>query len=81
LIELLKGGLNRDTKKRMVKPLIRCVMLYEAETWTLRKEDVKRIEDFEMWIWQPWPCLDLLPLFHLQLVLLSSHLSTSISLL
>ena len=25
--------------------------LYGAETWTMRKEDVKGIEAFEMWIW------------------------------
>ena len=25
--------------------------LYCAETWTLRKEDIKRLEAFEMWIW------------------------------
>lgn len=50
--ELLKGGLNRDIKKRMVKALIWSVTLYGAETWTMRKEDVKRIEAFEMWIWR-----------------------------
>ena|SRR6218665_3825023 len=50
--ELLKVGLNRDIKKRMVKTLIWSVMLYRAETWTIRKEDVKRIEAFEMWIWR-----------------------------
>jgi len=48
--ELLKGGLNRDIKKRMVKALIWSVTLYEAETWTMTKEDVKRIEAIEMWI-------------------------------
>ena len=32
----------------MVKALIWSVTLYGAETWTMRKEDVKRIEDFEM---------------------------------
>src|SRR6218665_3952940 len=48
--ELLKGGLNRDIKKRMVKALIWSVTLHGAETWTMRKEDVKRIEAFEMWI-------------------------------
>ena len=26
------------------------VLLYGAETWTMRKEDVKRIEAFKMWI-------------------------------
>ena len=50
--ELLKGGLNRDLKKRMIKALIWSVTLYGAETWTMRGEDVKRIEAFEMWIWR-----------------------------
>ena len=50
--ELLKGGLNRDIKKRMVKTLIWSVTLYGEETWTMRKEDVKRIEAFEMLIWR-----------------------------
>src|ERR1700733_11470823 len=50
--ELLKGGLNRDLKKRMVKALIWSVTLYGAETWTMRGEDIKQIEAFEMWIWR-----------------------------
>src|ERR1700733_14195770 len=41
--KLLKGGLNRDLKKRMVKALIWSVTLYRAETWMMRGEDVKRI--------------------------------------
>ena len=48
--ELLKGGLNRDIMKRMVKALIWSVTLYGAVTWTMRQDDVKRIEAFEMWI-------------------------------
>ena len=28
------------------------VALYGVETWTLRKEDEKRIEAFEMWMWR-----------------------------
>jgi len=35
--ELLKGGLNRDIKKKMVKIMIWSVRLYGAETWTMRK--------------------------------------------
>src|SRR6218665_1564443 len=50
--ELVKGRLNRDIKKRMVKALIWGVMLHGAETWMMRKEDVKQIEAFEMWIWR-----------------------------
>jgi len=26
--------------------------LYAAETWTLRKVDIQRLEWFEMWIWR-----------------------------
>src|SRR6218665_1120894 len=50
--ELLKGGLNRDIEKRMVKALIWSVTLCGAKTWTMRKEDAKWIEAFEMWIWR-----------------------------
>src|SRR6218665_1156921 len=35
----------------MVKTLIWSVTLYCAETLTLRKEDITRLEAFEMWIW------------------------------
>src|SRR6218665_292874 len=48
--ELLRGGLKRCLKKIMVKTLIWSVPLYCAETWTLRKEDITRLEAFEMWI-------------------------------
>jgi len=34
----------------MVKAPIWSVTLYGAKTWTMRQEDVKRIEAFEMWI-------------------------------
>ena len=50
--ELLRGKLNRNLKKRMVKTLVWSVVLYGSETWTLRKEDIRRIEAFEMWIWR-----------------------------
>ena len=50
--ELLKKGRNRDIKKIMVTALIWSVTLYGAKTWTMRKEDVKWIEAFEMWIWR-----------------------------
>src|SRR6218665_1271173 len=31
--------------------MIWSVALYGSETWSMRKEDIKRIEAFEMWIW------------------------------
>src|SRR6218665_3802870 len=36
----------------MVKTLIWSVTLYCAETRTLRKKDITRLEAFEMWIWR-----------------------------
>ena len=50
--ELLRGKLNRNLKKRMIKTLIWSVALYGSETWTMRKEDIKKIEAFEMWLWR-----------------------------
>ena len=32
--------------------MIWSVLLYGAETWSLRQEDVQRLEAFEMWIWR-----------------------------
>src|SRR6218665_2059372 len=50
--ELLRGGLKRSLKKRMIKTLIWSVTPYCAETWTMRQVDIARLETFEMWIWR-----------------------------
>ena len=50
--ELLSGGLSRAVKRRIVKAMVWSVALYGAETWSLRKEDIRKIEAFEMWIWR-----------------------------
>ena len=50
--ELLRRNISKDLKKRTVKTLVWSVALYGSETWTLRKEDIKRIQAFEMWIWR-----------------------------
>src|SRR6218665_2540446 len=44
--------IGRDIKKRMVKARVWSVTVYGAQTWTMRKEDVKQIEASEMWIWR-----------------------------
>jgi len=36
----------------MVKVFVWSVVLYGSETWTLQKEDIRRLEAFEMWIWR-----------------------------
>ena len=50
--ELLRGKLNKNLKKRIIKSIIWRVVLYGSETWTMRKKDIKRLEAFEMWIWR-----------------------------
>ena len=50
--ELLRGSLCKSLKKRLVKSLVWSVALYGAETWSLRKEDEKRLEAFKMWVWR-----------------------------
>ena len=50
--ELMRGKLNRNLKKRMAKTLVWSVVLYGSETWTMRKEDIRRLEAFEMWVWR-----------------------------
>ena len=45
---------NTDTKvrKQIMKALVWSTALYASETWTLRKENRRRIEAFEMWTWR-----------------------------
>src|SRR6218665_2752091 len=50
--ERQRGKVNRIFNIRMEKTLIWSVVLYGSETWTLRKEYIKRPEAFEMWIWR-----------------------------
>lgn len=56
---LLTRSLSRELKKKIIKTVIWSTALYASETWTLRKDDMKRIEAMEMWIWRrmekvPW---------------------------
>ena len=50
--ELMTKGFDKGIRKRLVKSLVWSVLLYGCETWTLRKEDIKRLEAFEMWVWR-----------------------------
>ena len=38
-------------KKHMAKAFVWSVALYGSETWTLQKEDIRRLEAFAIWIW------------------------------
>ena len=48
----MRGKLNKDSKKRMAKTMIWSVVPYGSETWTMRKQDIRRLETFEIWVWK-----------------------------
>ena len=39
-------------KKTIIKTVIWSTLLYGAESWTLKKEDVRRLESCEIWLWR-----------------------------
>ena len=46
------GPLENELRKRLVECFVWSVALYERETWTVRWNEQKRLEVFEMWIWR-----------------------------
>ena len=44
--------LEKELRKRLVKCFMWSVVLYVAEIWTLRRNEQKRLEAFEMWVWR-----------------------------
>ena len=46
---LFTSTLDLNLRKILVKCYIWSMALYDAETWTLRAADQKRLESFEMW--------------------------------
>jgi len=50
--ELLTKPFRKKVKKNIVNTLVWSTLLYGSETWTLRKEDIRRLEAVEMWMWR-----------------------------
>jgi len=55
----MQGSLSLHLNKCVVKAFVWSVALYGSETWTLQKENIWRLEAFEIWIWRrimkvPW---------------------------
>ena len=46
--ELLTGKLNLTLKMKIIQTVVWPVLLYGCETWTLRKEEKRRLEAAEM---------------------------------
>ena len=46
------GPLEKELRKRLVNFFVWSIALYGTETWTLRRNERKRLEAFEMWMWK-----------------------------
>ena len=46
------GPLEKELRKKLLKCFVWSVVLYGAETWTLRRNEQKQLEAFEMWVWR-----------------------------
>ena len=60
LDSILKSrDITLPTKVRLVKAIVFPVIIYECETWTVKKAERQRIDAFELWCWKrllrvPW---------------------------
>ena len=53
LTSIWKGrGVTLETKVKLVKVLVLPIVLYRAETWTMRKHERREIDAFELWCWR-----------------------------
>ena len=52
-------AITLPTKVHLVKTMVFPVVMYECESWTLKKAECQRIDAFELWCWRrllkvPW---------------------------
>ena len=50
--ELLSRAININLKKKIIKTMAWSILLYGAETWTLKKDEIPQLEACEMWFWR-----------------------------
>ena len=48
-----------STKVHLVKAMVFPIIMYRCESWTVKKAEHRRIDDFELWCWRrllrvPW---------------------------
>ena len=52
LDSILKSrDITLPTKVRLVKAIVFPVVMYECESWTIKKAEHRRIDAFELWCW------------------------------
>ena len=60
LDRILKSrDITLPTKVCLVKAMVFPVVMYECESWTIKKAELQRIDAFELWFWRrllrvPW---------------------------
>ena len=59
LDSILKSRHYFANKVRVVKAMVFPVIMYECESWTVKKAECRRIDAFELWFWRrllrvPW---------------------------
>ena len=60
LDSILKSrDITLPTKVRLVKAVVFPVVMYECESWTIKKAESQKIDAFELWCWRgllrvPW---------------------------
>ena len=53
LDSILKSrDINLPTKVRLVKDMVFPVVMYGCESWTVKKDERRRIDAFELWCWR-----------------------------
>ena len=53
LDSILKSrDITLSTKVRLVKALVFSVVMYECESWAIKKAEHQRIDTFELWCWR-----------------------------
>ena len=60
LDSILKSrDITLPTKVRLIKAMVFLVVMYGCESWTVKKAEHRKIDDFELWCWRrlfrvPW---------------------------
>ena len=49
---LKSRDITLSTKVRLVKAMVFPVVMYECESWTIKKAEHRRIDAFELWCWR-----------------------------
>ena len=49
---LKSRDITLPTKVRLVKAVVFAVVMYECESWTIKKAECRRIDAFELWCWR-----------------------------